>query len=71
MEKMKIKSFLFEFIVIAVIVLLVSAVIGYLYDLAVKGTGEFNWNESLRFALLFGIIFPLINAIDRWRKTGK
>jgi len=68
---MKIKSFLTEFIIIATIVFAVSSVVGYLYDLIVHGAGSFDWVGSIRFAIIFGIIFPAIDAWDRYRKTRK
>ncbi len=68
---MKIKTFLVEFVVITVIVFAVSSVIGYLYDLAVHGQGKFDWQGSVRIAISFGIILPLIDIWDRWRKTRK
>ena len=70
-QKMRIKTILTEFCIIALIVFVVGSIVGFLYEWIAIGKGSFDWVSSLRLALIFGIALPLINARDRWKKTGK
>lgn len=68
---MKILNFLTEFLLIAIIVTIVSALVGFLYDLIFHGTSSFDWIGAIRMGIIFGIIFPAINSMDRYKKTRK
>jgi hypothetical protein len=57
---MKIRSFLQGFLTTFALVLVVSAVVSYLYSLLVHGAGNVDWEGSVRFAFIFGIVLPAI-----------
>jgi hypothetical protein len=65
---MNIKNFLQGFAVMFVLVFAVSAVVSLLYSLLVHGTGIVDWESSIRFAFIFGIVLPTIQEIDRRKK---
>lgn len=59
------KSILLDAIIIFVITLVVSAIVTYLYSLIVHGTGYIDWESAVRFAFIFGILFPWLRARDK------
>lgn len=62
---MNFKQILFAFIFIAPIALIVSLVVGYLYGVLVHGAGLLDWESSIRFAIILGIVLPLIRQVDK------
>jgi hypothetical protein len=66
---MNVRNFVQGAVVTGVIALVVSALVSYLYSLLVHGTGLVDWEGSIRIAVIFGIVFPLIRELDR-RKTS-
>jgi hypothetical protein len=62
---MNFKQFLFAFCLVAPIVLIVSLVVGYLYGFLVHGVGLLEWESSIRFAIILGIVLPLIRQVDK------
>ncbi len=65
---MKILTFLREFTIIFVLTFFVCAIVSYFYSLIVHGNGSIDWEVPIRFAIIFGIIFPSIKAIENRRK---
>ncbi len=65
---MKILTFLRDFVITCVITFIVSIIVSYFYSLIAHGIGTIDWEASIRFAIIFGIIFPSIRAIDNKRK---
>ncbi len=53
------------FVVVFPIVLVVSLVVSYLYSLLVHGSGMADWESSIRFAIIFGLVFPIIRQLDK------
>ena len=41
------------------IVLVVAAVVSFLYSLIVHGAGSIDWETSFRLAVILGIVLPL------------
>ncbi len=56
---MKIRKFITGFIVTFVITLVVTAVVTYIWE------GAFNWETAFRFAIILGIVLPLVNGLRR------
>jgi len=65
---MKILTFLRDFVIICIITFIVSTIVSYFYSLIAHGTGTIDWEASIRFAIIFGIIFPSIRVIDKRQK---
>jgi len=59
---MKIKKLLIDFITTFAVVLVVSAIVSFLYSLIVHGSGVVDWDTSFRLAIIFGIALPLIKS---------
>lgn len=66
---MNFKQIAFGFLSIAPVVLVVSLVVAYLYDILVHGTGVLEWESSIRFAIILGIVLPVIRQLDRKKDT--
>jgi hypothetical protein len=62
---MNVKQFAFAFCLVAPIVLIVSLVVGYLYGALVHGVGLLEWESSIRFAIILGIVLPLVRQMDK------
>jgi len=60
---MKIKELLYNIAIVFVIVLVVSVIVTYLWNLVVHGSGSVDWDISLVFALSIGIALPLSWAL--------
>ena len=60
---MKFMSFLREFAVIFILVLIVSAAVVFLYEFIDHGAGKFNWETSFQLAIILGIVMPLTKRI--------
>ncbi|MCP2519540.1 hypothetical protein NLC26_00265 [Candidatus Aminicenantes bacterium AC-708-M15] len=54
---MKIRRFITDFIITFVVTLIVTAGLTYIWE------GAFNWETAFRFAIIFGIVFPSVNAL--------
>ena len=61
---MGIGDFLARFVFTFVIVLIVNAAVVWLWNLVRHGAGMFDWGTSLVFAVVFGIVFPLVYRFD-------
>ena len=62
---MKIKKFAIDFIIIFAITLLISVIVTFLYSLAVRGLGVVDWETSVRFAIVFGIVLSWIQQREK------
>ena len=58
-------KFIIEFIKVFAIAFLVCIAVTYLWSLIFHGVAIIDWETSFRFAILFGIIFPIINSSKR------
>ncbi len=59
---MKIKRFLIHFIIVFALTFVVNTIVVYLWNLIAHGQGAFDWETSFRFAIILGIIVPIIRA---------
>jgi hypothetical protein len=66
---MQIKDFAIGFFTTGLIVLLVSLGVTWIYDMTVHGASSFDWGPAVRFAIIFGISFPLIRALENKKKA--
>jgi len=62
---MKIKKFAIDFIIIFAITLLISVIVTFLYSLTVRGLGVVDWETSVRFAIVFGIVLSWIQQREK------
>jgi len=53
------KKLIVDFITSFAIVLVVAAVVSFLYSLIVHGAGTIDWETSFRLAIILGIVLPL------------
>jgi hypothetical protein len=65
---MNIREVAVGFLSTAAIVLVVSLSVTALYNVLVHGGGGVDWETSIRLALIFGITFPVIRAVEARKK---
>jgi hypothetical protein len=63
--EMNFKEIAKGFISTGLIVLVVSLVVTWLYSALVHGSGALDWESSIRLAIIFGITFPVVRALDK------
>jgi hypothetical protein len=59
---MNIKRALVDFVTVFAVTLIVCVIVTLLWNLLVHGVSTIDWETSFRFAILFGIILPWIEA---------
>jgi hypothetical protein len=59
---MKIKRFLSHFLIVFTVAFVVNLIVVFLWNLIFHGQGSFEWETPLRFAIVLGIILPIIGA---------
>lgn len=62
---MNIKQTALYFVTIFILVLVVSALVTYLYSLIVHSNGVINWDTSFQLAIIFSIILTWLNYQDK------
>ena len=67
---MKFGKIVINFIGTFILVLIVSSVVSFFWNLIFYGTGQFDWETSFRLAIIFGIVIPWIMAKDRNKKEN-
>lgn len=63
---MKARQFLRSFAIVGALVFVVTSIVSYLYSLIVHGAGVVDWESSIRFAIIFGIVLSF-----RFGEPGK
>jgi hypothetical protein len=56
------RKWIFDVATVFAVSLIVSVVVSVLWNLIAHGTSTPDWETSFRFAILFGIIFPWMEA---------
>ena len=64
---MEMKKVVTGFILVFATTLLVSIGVTFAWSLVFHGVAIIDWENSFRFAILFGIMFPMINSRKRMR----
>jgi hypothetical protein len=59
---MNIKKSLVDFVTVFAVSLIVLVIVTLLWNLIFHGASTIDWETSLRFAIVFGIIFPWIET---------
>jgi hypothetical protein len=59
---MNFKKLLADFVIVFAVSLMVGIIVSLLWNLTVHRTGTVDWESSFRFAILFGIILPWMEA---------
>jgi len=65
---MKVWKFIRQFATIFIVVFPVTLAVSYLYNLIAHGTTVVDWETAFRFAIIFGIIFPLMEVTGKKKK---
>ena len=65
---MKIKQFILEFVVFFCITFIASIIVSFVYSYFVHGAGELDWAMAFRTALLFALVFPIIDLANARKK---
>lgn len=60
-ETMNLKRIVIDFLTIFVVVLIVTAIVTFLYSLIIHGSGEVDWGTAFQFGIIFGIVLTWIN----------
>ncbi len=66
---MKFSFYLFEMVIIFLITFITSSVVVYLYNLLIHDSSFVEFTTSLRFAIIFAIIYPFINRYKMKHKV--
>ena len=59
---MNIKRVLVDCLTVFAVTLIVAVIVTFLWNIVVHGTSTIDWETSIRFAILFGIILPWIET---------
>jgi hypothetical protein len=62
-------SFIASFFATFVITFIVNLVVVFLWNLIFHGTAEFDWETAFQFAIILGVILPLIQGITRKKQS--
>lgn len=62
---MNIKQTTFYFVTIFALVIVVSAIVIFLYSLIIHSSGAVNWDTSLQLAIIFSIVFTWLNYQEK------
>ena len=57
---MKIKRFLIDFLIVFTVAFVVNLIVVFLWNLIAHGQGSFEWETPFRFAIILGIILPIL-----------
>lgn len=59
---MNVKRLVVDFVTVFAVTLMVSVVVTLLWNLLVHGATTTDWDTSLRYAVVFGIVFTWVEA---------
>ncbi|MEK7325882.1 MAG: hypothetical protein AAB217_11565 [Chloroflexota bacterium] len=59
---MNARKLLADFVITFGVALVVTVLVTFLWSLVFHGAGAVDWETSFRFAIIFGIVFPLSRA---------
>lgn len=59
---MRFKTMILEFAGLFILIFIIASVVSYLYSLLVHGAGQVDWESSVRFGIILGIVVTWINA---------
>jgi len=62
---MTLKNYLFDCALFFVVVLMVAAVVTYLWELIFHGSGQVDWATAFRLAIILGVVLPWVKARTR------
>jgi len=63
------KTFILEFTVIFMITFVVASIVSFGWNYLSAGVAECSWGTAFQFALLFGILCPLIDMMKTNREV--
>jgi hypothetical protein len=59
---MKIKQLAVEFVTVFVVVLVITTIVTFLWNIIGHGVTTIDWETSFRFAIIFGIILTWVKS---------
>ncbi|HKK26329.1 MAG TPA: hypothetical protein VJ941_11920 [Gracilimonas sp.] len=59
---MNIRKAFISFVFVFSVTLIVSSLVTYLYSLGFHEAAKVDWETSFRFAIIFGVVFPFMEA---------
>ncbi|MBA7633664.1 hypothetical protein ES703_41235 [subsurface metagenome] len=65
---MNIKRLLIDFVTTFALILVVAAIVTYLWNLTVHGQSAVDWETSFRLAIILGIVLPVARAMRSRKK---
>ncbi len=65
---MDIKKLLINFVTTFAMMLVVTAIVTFLYSLIIHGEGIVDWETSFRFAIILGIVLPWVKTRESKKK---
>ncbi len=68
---MKKKAFFLEFSVVFTLTFVIAAIVSYCWNFIMAGQGACSWTTAFQFAIMFGIICPLIDLMKSEKGSGE
>jgi uncharacterized membrane protein YwaF len=65
---MNIKKLAVEFVTVFAVVLVISTIVTFLWNIIGHGTRTIDWETSFRFAIIFGIILTWVKSRETLKK---
>ena len=62
---MNARTFVTEFVTIALVAFVVALIVTYLYSLLAHGTGVVDWESAVTLGIILGITLPLTRLVKR------
>jgi len=62
---MNFKEWLVNFVITFIITLIVAAVVTFIWNYLVHKTCGVNWETAFTLAIIFGIVFPTMDAMKK------
>ena len=59
---MNIKKLVVEFVTVFAVVLVITAIVTFLWNIISHGASTVDWETSFRFAIIFGIILTWVKS---------
>ena len=64
-RQMNAKRFLIGLVAVSIITFFVSAIVSLIYNLIAHGDARVDWEHSIRLAITFGILVPLLRELEK------
>ena len=65
---MNIKKLVVEFVTVFAVVLVINAIVTFLWNIIGHGASTVDWETSFRFAIIFGIVLTWVKSRENKEK---